>query len=42
MPVSPQIYQTISTGEQFLLFDSGLADPDRLFIFGSTRANRFL
>ena len=36
--VLPLNYQTTSTGEQFLIHDSGDNDPDRMIIFGSEQA----
>ena len=42
IPVLPQTYQTNSTGEQSLLFDSGVGDAERLFIFGSPQATQLL
>ena len=38
IPILPAAYQTISTGEQFLLYDSGVGDAERIFIFGSPQA----
>ena len=42
IPVLPQTYQTTSIGEQFLLFDSGVGDAERLFILGSPQATQLL
>ena len=33
IPVLPLIYQQTSTGEPFLLYDSGIGDVNRIFIF---------
>ena len=42
IPVLPQTYQTNSTGEQYLLFDNGVGDAERLFIFASPQAIQLL
>ena len=33
IPVLPQQYQETTTGDNFLMFDSGVEDPNRIFIF---------
>ena len=35
IPVLPQEYQLTTNGNQFLVFDSGIGDPERIFIFAS-------
>ena len=35
IPELPQVYQTTAAGERFLIFDSGVGDQDRIFIFAS-------
>ena len=37
IPILPQQYQETTTGENFLVFDSGVGDPNRIFIFGSNQ-----
>ena len=38
IPILPQEFQTTHSGQQFLLYDSGVADANRIFIFGSPDA----
>ena len=38
IPVLPAEFQTTLSGQQFLLYDSGVADNDRIFMFGSPDA----
>ena len=35
IPVLPRQYQLTSNGGEFLVFDSGVGDPERIFIFAS-------
>ena len=42
IPVLPQEYQLTSYGGQFLIFDSGVGDQERIFIFASDVGLRFL
>ena len=35
IPVLPQEYQLTTNGNQFLVFDSGIGNPERIFIFAS-------
>ena len=38
IPVLPLLYQQTSTGEPFLLYDSGIGDVNRIFIFATNQA----
>ena len=40
--VLPQEYQLTTNGDQFLIFNSGIGDPDRIFIFTSDLGLQFL
>lgn len=40
--VLPDQYKTLSSGEEFLLFDSGVGDINRIFIFGTERSASLL
>ena len=42
IPVLPKEYQTTTNGDQFLVFDSGIGDPERIFIFASDLGLQFL
>ena len=42
IPILPQQYQETTTGENFLVFDSGVGDPNRIFIFGSNQGLEYL
>ena len=35
IPILPNNYQVTSTGDQFLAYDSGVGDPNRIMIFAS-------
>ena len=38
----PDEYKTLDNGEDFLLYDSGQLDPNRIIVFGTNRAARLL
>ena len=42
IPILPQEYQLTTNGDQFLVFDSGIGDPERIFIFTSDLGLQFL
>ena len=42
IPVLPQEYQLTTNGDQFLVFDSGIGDPGRIFMFTSDLSLQFL
>lgn len=42
IPVLPQQYQVTAAGDQFLLFDSGVGDAERIFIFATQQGLRLL
>jgi len=42
IPVLPEEFQLTRYGSQFLIFDSGVGDPQRMFIFASEHSIRFL
>ena len=42
IPVIPQLYQSTENGDQFLLYDSGNGDPERIIIFSSQQAIQFM
>ena len=42
IPVLPQRYQVTNTGDQFLLFDSGVDDPERIFVIATQQCMRLL
>ena len=42
IPVLPQEYQTTASGEQFLKYDSGVGDGDRILIFGTDQCLNLL
>ena len=42
IPVLCQEYQLTTNGDQFLVFDSGIGDPERIFIFASNLGLQFL
>ena len=42
IPVLRLQYQLTSNGGVFLVFDSGVGDPERIFIFASEQGRQFL
>ena len=42
IPVLPHLYQLISTGGQFLQYDSGIGDDGQIFIFTSDQVSELL
>ena len=42
IPVLPERYQVTKAGEQFLIFDSGVGDNERILIFATQQGIRFL
>ena len=42
IPDLPQAYRTTTNGDPFLMYDSGVGDEDRIFIFASQGALHFL
>ena len=42
IPDPPQAYRTTTNGDPFLVYDSGLGDEERIFIFASQDALQFL
>ena len=42
IPSLPMEYQQTSVGQRFLLFDSGVDDHDRIFVFGTDQALQLL
>ena len=42
IPILPLEYQQTANGEQFLIYDSGVGDAERIFIFASESGLRFL
>ena len=42
IPVLPQMHQLTSTGGQFLRYDSGIGDDERILIFASNQGLELL
>ena len=42
IPDLPQAYRTMTNGDPFLVYDSGVGDEERIFIFASQDALQFL
>ena len=42
IPVLPERYQVTKAGEQFLIFDSGVGDNERILIFATQQGIQFL
>ena len=42
IPVLCQEYQLTTNGDQFLVFENGIGDPERIFIFASNLVLQFL